>query len=304
MAWYDFLTGDDSAPSLPIDDYGSYASAGDGTYSPSYSYSQDVPAYSWDRPTDFSLDNFVSSPSSFQDTNLNQFVAPYVQMMTSGQAMDSGISPESSSQLGRLISDNYENQGNNWQVQEAPSKGIWDTLNEYGKKVDSPAGKLLTGLGGAGIGAFGAWKQNKLLKEAAAKKEAMLAQRQAANATYNAPLRLAFGRAAEAGPTARRGETAFFSNNKLPSYFAEGGLAGYVEGGSAGQEDMIEAQLSDGEYVLDADIVSALGDGNNEAGAARLDQMREAIRRHKRAAPDDEIPPKALPPLAYLKGAK
>lgn len=63
--------------------------------------------------------------------------------------------------------------------------------------------------------------------------------------------------------------------------------------------------LSDGEYVFDAETVAALGDGNNEAGAHALDQMRENIRRHKRNAPTNKIPPKAKRPEQYLKkGAK
>jgi hypothetical protein len=62
--------------------------------------------------------------------------------------------------------------------------------------------------------------------------------------------------------------------------------------------------LSDGEYVFDADTVAALGDGSSKAGAAVLDKMREAIRKHKRSAPVNDIPPKAKSPLAYLKGSK
>ena len=55
---------------------------------------------------------------------------------------------------------------------------------------------------------------------------------------------------------------------------------------------------------MDADVVAALGDGNTDAGAAKLDAMRENIRKHKRSAPPSKIPPKAKPVKAYLKGAK
>ncbi len=85
--------------------------------------------------------------------------------------------------------------------------------------------------------------------------------------------------------------------------FAQGGLA-YFKGGSSGQGDEIPAMLSHGEYVFDADVVAALGDGNNEAGAAKLDKMRENIRKHKRGASAKKIPPKAKQPEQYLKGAK
>ena len=76
----------------------------------------------------------------------------------------------------------------------------------------------------------------------------------------------------------------------------------YVQGAGGGQDDLIDARLADGEYVFDADIVAALGDGSNKEGAKKLDAMRESIRAHKRSAPADKIPPKAKSPLAYLKG--
>ena len=87
--------------------------------------------------------------------------------------------------------------------------------------------------------------------------------------------------------------------------FAEGGLGrvqGLLAGGSPGQEDGVNARLSHGEYVFDADTVAALGDGNTEAGARELDHMREAIRQHKRSAPASKIPPPSKGALAYLKG--
>lgn len=79
-------------------------------------------------------------------------------------------------------------------------------------------------------------------------------------------------------------------------------MQGYAVGGAGGgQDDLIPALLADGEYVMDADIVAALGDGSSKEGAKKLDRMREAIRKHKRAAPVNKIPPKAKSPLAYLK---
>lgn len=84
--------------------------------------------------------------------------------------------------------------------------------------------------------------------------------------------------------------------------FAGHAGSGYVAAGEGGgQDDMVDAKLSPGEYVFDADVVSALGDGSNEEGARRLDEMRERIRSHKRSAPADRIPPKARGALSYLK---
>ena len=92
---------------------------------------------------------------------------------------------------------------------------------------------------------------------------------------------------------------------------AEGGLAAYAKGGHVsdpyshgGQADTVKALLSGGEYVMDADVVSSLGDGDTNAGAFKLDQMRQAVRKHKRSAPSGKIPPKAKSPLEYMKGAK
>lgn len=83
--------------------------------------------------------------------------------------------------------------------------------------------------------------------------------------------------------------------------FITGKTGYYVRGKGDGQSDDIPAMLADGEYVFDADVVAALGNGSNEAGAEILDRMREAIRKHKRSAPPGKIPPKAKSPLEYLK---
>lgn len=79
------------------------------------------------------------------------------------------------------------------------------------------------------------------------------------------------------------------------------GALGLLAGGTPGQSDEVNARLSDGEYVMDADVVAALGDGNTAAGAKKLDQMRENIRAHKRSAGRKSIPPKAKNISSYLK---
>lgn len=88
-------------------------------------------------------------------------------------------------------------------------------------------------------------------------------------------------------------------------YFARHAKRGFaVNGPGTGQSDDIPTMLADGEYVIDSDTVAALGDGSSKAGAAVLDKFREQIRKHKRSAPIDDIPPKAKSPLAYLKEAQ
>lgn len=273
------------------------------------------------------------------------------------------------------------------QIAQPPqqSGGIWNTLQSIGGAMESPGGKLATGLFGAGISAYGANKANKNAKDAYKKQQALLAQRRAQAMRFNEKANVgALRQAVAPGAVQQRGgESVFFNDNRLPVYAAEGGsiseedwlrmqeennqgilearmdkpsamgflrylyngkrmpseiaaaaraarpdvisnrrealreaanygeqptiqrAAGgptnYVRGGTPGQADQIPARLSDGEYVMDADVVSALGDGNNEAGAAKLDQMREGIRAHKRSAPASKIPPKAKSPLAYMK---
>lgn len=84
--------------------------------------------------------------------------------------------------------------------------------------------------------------------------------------------------------------------------FKTGTTGHFVQGEGDGQSDDIPAMLADGEYVFDADTVASLGNGSSKAGALQLDKMREAIRKHKRSAPHNKIPPKAKSPLEYLKG--
>jgi hypothetical protein len=77
-----------------------------------------------------------------------------------------------------------------------------------------------------------------------------------------------------------------------------------IGGGANGRSDDVNAVLSDGEYVMDAESVAMIGDGSSKAGAAKLDQMRASLRKHKgQALARGEISPDAKSPLAYLKGA-
>ena len=56
------------------------------------------------------------------------------------------------------------------------------------------------------------------------------------------------------------------------------GLTGfYADGRGTGQSDDIPAMLHDGDYVMDADTVAALGDGSSKAGAQALEQFRREV---------------------------
>lgn len=75
--------------------------------------------------------------------------------------------------------------------------------------------------------------------------------------------------------------------NPQSAQVALGGLVqkyqagGHVRGPGTGRSDDIPAVLSDGEYVIDSESVALLGDGSTDAGARRLDEMRENLRKHK-----------------------
>jgi hypothetical protein len=75
----------------------------------------------------------------------------------------------------------------------------------------------------------------------------------------------------------------------------------FAQGPGTGTSDEIPAQLSDGEYVMDANTVSLLGNGSNKAGAARLDALRSNLRRSaaKPMAKGKQFM-QAKPPAAYM----
>ncbi len=81
-------------------------------------------------------------------------------------------------------------------------------------------------------------------------------------------------------------------------------VARFAQGAGSGRADTIDAKLSDGEYVIDAETVAMLGDGSNKEGAKLLDAMRQNIRSHKgKALSKGKFSPNAKSPLAYLKEA-
>ena len=108
---------------------------------------------------------------------------------------------------------------------------------------------------------------------------------------------------ASSTPDARQGAY----NQPAPIGKARGGalsaVARFAQGAGSGRADTIDAKLSDGEYVIDAETVAMLGDGSNQEGANLLDAMRKNIRSHKgKALAKGKFSPNAKSPLAYLKG--
>ena len=91
-----------------------------------------------------------------------------------------------------------------------------------------------------------------------------------------------------------------------PEFYSEGGASlanRYVKGDGDGTSDSVPAMLASGEFVIPADVVSNLGNGDNDAGAEILDKFMVAIRKHKRNADPSELPPDSKGPLSYLAEA-
>ena len=91
---------------------------------------------------------------------------------------------------------------------------------------------------------------------------------------------------------------------------AAGGLAAlkegkYLNGASDGMADEVparidgkqEARLSDGEFVIPADVVSHLGNGNSDAGAKMLKSMMDRVRK---ARTGNEKQGKQIDPNKFL----
>lgn len=73
---------------------------------------------------------------------------------------------------------------------------------------------------------------------------------------------------------------------------------GLIEGEGGGMDDMVDGQLGDqqkvalspGEYIVPADVVSNLGDGNNEQGAAIMDDFLKRVRVEKHGTTEQPDP--------------
>ncbi len=77
------------------------------------------------------------------------------------------------------------------------------------------------------------------------------------------------------------------------------GMGMFLQGMTKGQDDEIPASLSDGEYVIPADVVAHAGDGNSIAGGKQFDKFIENIRRSKGAKL--KLPPKAKSLINYMR---
>jgi hypothetical protein len=170
--------------------------------------------------------------------------------------------------------------------------------------------KDLLGFGVGGIGALASYldakKRNKLVADALKKQLARKAVLDAEKKALGTPMDYTLTRMQVASPYGGRNEATYFTNNALSANpgVLRAARGGYVQGPSSGTADDVPAMLSEGEFVVPADVVSHLGNGNNNAGAAQLQQMIQQARQHRNGG-GSALPPTAKPPLAYMqKGRK
>ena len=79
-------------------------------------------------------------------------------------------------------------------------------------------------------------------------------------------------------------------------------IAQLAQGPGSGRDDTINARLSDGEYVIDAETVAMLGDGSTKNGSQKLDRLREQLRKHKgKSLAKGKFSPNARAPLDYIR---
>lgn len=101
-------------------------------------------------------------------------------------------------------------------------------------------------------------------------------------------------------------------NNSAAQNMASGGIAGlasgrYLQGETDGMADKIPAQigedqpaaLSHGEFVIPADVVSHLGNGNSDAGAKKLYSMMDKIRQARTGTKEQG---KQINPDSFMPG--
>jgi len=91
--------------------------------------------------------------------------------------------------------------------------------------------------------------------------------------------------------------------------FARGGVARYLQGETDGMADKIpssidgkqKAALSHGEFVIPADVVSHLGNGNSDAGAKKLYEMMSRVRKARTGNPKQG---KKINPNKFMPGGE
>lgn len=249
-----------------------------------------------------SIDSFYDSPFSVETFDPSQSLqSPIDQFYDS--PFDVNTNPGGSSPLSQ-VSDAART--------GSSGKSLVDDIEKWTK--DHPfLTKAGLGLGSSVLQAFG---NQSLAKKNQQSSDKLLEQQRADKAAYDHPTLDPRFDAPGLRPRMGINPLSMYGNNTaemmMTKPLARGGLSDVsniisskkpprmVHGVNGGQDDDVPAMLSSSEYVMDADTVAALGDGNPEAGARKLDEFRERVRRHKRSAPVHRIPPKARSVESYM----
>ena len=93
------------------------------------------------------------------------------------------------------------------------------------------------------------------------------------------------------------GQRKFAQGGNVNGYYLGGPTDGMADQIPATIDNMQPAALSDGEFVIPADVVSHLGNGNSDAGAQNLYGMMERVRRDRTGNPKQG---KQIDPNKYL----
>jgi hypothetical protein len=110
-------------------------------------------------------------------------------------------------------------------------------------------------------------------------------------AYYNIPVSAVIARYRELGGTK------FAQGGNVNGYYLGGPTDGMADQIPATIDNMQPAALSDGEFVIPADVVSHLGNGNSDAGAKNLYSMMERVRTDRTGNPKQG---KQIDPNKYL----
>ena len=103
------------------------------------------------------------------------------------------------------------------------------------------------------------------------------------------------------GPAARMADGGGVHSNDPYGAAQTPGVSRHIKGAGDGTSDSIPAKLASGEYVIDAQGVSMLGNGDNDAGAKKLDEFRKNLRAHKgKALSKGRMAPDAKTIQAYM----
>lgn len=76
-------------------------------------------------------------------------------------------------------------------------------------------------------------------------------------------------------------------------------LGHYIQGNTGGQEDDINIRASAKEFMIPADVVADIGDGNSDAGAKAFYKLIEKVRKHK--GRPNRLPPKSKSLENYMR---